>query len=234
MKRLLALPMLVLLASTVHADPPNPPTSGQRIIWLMNGSGGCSGSVSGCCPVQLGSSTHAVCPMVALKKAMLANPCAGLIEIMETTKDPDTFLMAVAALPALEKKASQALPVVVKNAERLGLLKGLSQGSWTPAQQRLLGSVQQIGAPADAPPPPVVYSQPYGYGAPTQAVAVCPDMGREAPAMPAGMMLPPPSCLSHPACYEAPAAPEKLGPPRSCPCDSSKHDASDYDYNGPG
>jgi hypothetical protein len=151
MPRCLSLALLAALAAPLNAEPPK-----------ATGGSACSTHASGlpCCDPMpsIGKTTSGP------KKAKVS-PCSGLIEILETTQDPDTFLMAVSALPALGEKGCRALPAVVRNAERLGLLKGLCKGPMTPVQQALLNCLQQIGAPP-APPAPVPPPGGYGYGAP--------------------------------------------------------------------
>ena len=139
---------------------------------------------------------------------------------METTKDADTFMMAVAALPALEKKGCQALPAVVRNAERLGLLKGLCKETWTPAQHRLMEFVQQINAPTDGPPPPVGVPCPPVCAYPP---APCVNYGY-APSVRLGLPrwcpLPPPAPRAAAAlctCGSQPREPRVRPPRKSCP-----------------
>jgi hypothetical protein len=80
-----------------------------------------------------------------------------LMDIIRSTDSPDTFMAAVAGLvgadSAAEKRyARLAVAVVIRNAERLGLLKGLASAEQpTPAQEGLLDYLE--GEAAEAPPP---------------------------------------------------------------------------------
>jgi len=201
MLRSFSLLLLVALVSPVSADPPKcqqcpPAVTGQVCPW--GGMFGISGSMS------VTVEKEKTCPT----KAKISNPCAGLIEIMDTTKSPDTFLMAVTALPALGEKGCRALPAVVRNAERLGLLKGLVNGPSTPAHRALLSYVQQVGL-TDAPPAPPAPPPPvacYGYSYPTP-YAIAPMV----PTPPE--MVVPPACTA-PCKAQTLCVPEKVGPPR--------------------
>jgi hypothetical protein len=75
-----------------------------------------------------------------------------LMAIICTTKSPDTFMAAVAALlgadgPVEKRYARLAVPVVIRNAERLGVLNGLaSSEQLTPAQEELLDYLEGAAA----------------------------------------------------------------------------------------
>ena len=92
-----------------------------------------------------------------------------LLDIIRTTDSPDTFTAAVAGLVgadgAAEKRyARLAVPVVIRNAERLGLLKGIASAQQpTPAQAGLLDYL--AGAAAEAPPAPAMAES---YGVPSR------------------------------------------------------------------
>jgi hypothetical protein len=59
---------------------------------------------------------------------------AELVAILDGTRSPDTFVAVLVALGRYDEKT--ALPAVIRNAERLGLLRGLAAGkTTTPAQQ---------------------------------------------------------------------------------------------------
>jgi hypothetical protein len=204
MLRSFSLLLLVAVVSPVSADPPHPqpcaPDAANQVCpW------------GGMLRVY-GMTCHTIEKEKACsKKVKYGNPCTGLIEIMETTKSPDTFLMAVTALPALGDKGCRALPAVVRNAERLGLLKGLVNGPSTPAHRALLSYVQQVGI-TDVPPPPVPPPAPPAayYGYPVPATTCTP--AQMVPPPPAD--LPPPQVCPAPGPQQTEAAPERLAPPR--------------------
>ncbi len=230
MSRLLSLPLVVVLVSSVGAQTPHPPGAppvmfSRQFFTVMPACPGCGGSMAVC------TATCACC-----------TPCAGLIKIMDTTKDADTFMMAVAALPALEKKGCQALPAVVRNAERLGLLKGLCKETWTPAQHRLMEFVQQINAPTDGPPPPVGVPCPPVCAYPPAPCANYGYAASEAP-RPSEMVPPPPACSTGSSCplhlwfsaqgTTCPSAPEKLGPPRAVKTHETNDSCTEEDAPAP-
>jgi hypothetical protein len=70
-----------------------------------------------------------------------------LVAILARTKSKDTFVVTVAALGALGTDARDALPDIIENAERLGVLDGVSApGSSTSAPgQGVLQAVAAIG-----------------------------------------------------------------------------------------
>ncbi len=60
-----------------------------------------------------------------------------LVAILKETNSPDTFMAAVAGLMATEGHGKRAIPVVIRNAERLGVLKGI-------AKEEELSPVQEL------------------------------------------------------------------------------------------
>jgi hypothetical protein len=91
-----------------------------------------------------------------------------LLEILATTKSPDTFMAVVAALLGADSTAEKryarlAVPVVIRHAERLGILKGIASAEQlTPVQEELLdylegatpASAQAVPAGLEIVPPP--------------------------------------------------------------------------------
>jgi|SRR5579884_2110466 len=78
-----------------------------------------------------------------------------LMEIVRTTDSPDTFMAAVSALlgaegPAEKRFARLAVPTVIRNAERLGLLKGIATADHlTPVQEELLDYLDGGATPGE-------------------------------------------------------------------------------------
>ena len=175
MPRLLSLALVAALIAPLQAQQPP----------YRNSTSPCASSAGTCCASTQPSSPTQSAPT----KAKTSDPCARLIKILNTTKDADTFLMAVTALPSLDvEDGRRALPAVVRNAERLGLLKGLTKGPYSPAQQMLINCIQMIGwtdpplLPDGSPQP--AYPAPYYY---PPAVPVAP---------PPPMLAPPPPPMS--------------------------------------
>jgi hypothetical protein len=110
---------------------------------------GCA-SCPGCCAATQSPGIAKPGPQVKPTKT-----CAELIDILQDTNDPDTFLLAAFAVPSLGEEGRRAIPVVVRHASRLGLLKGLAKGEFTPAQEMLIDCLQ-MGSRDDA-------SVPYQY-----------------------------------------------------------------------
>jgi hypothetical protein len=119
-----------------------------------------------CCPAKTDQAAKPCCASRAApedeRQAYLE-----MITIIRTTHSPDTFTAVVAGLlgadSAEEKRyARLAVPVVIRNAERLGLLKGIASAEEpTPAQAELIDYLE--GAP---PEPPPVDAMPANYGVP--------------------------------------------------------------------
>jgi Lipopolysaccharide-assembly len=142
MSRYLSLALLAVFFAPLQADEP---------ICRSKGGPGCSGC---CCETAQSPGSAKPGPKVASP-----DPCAELIGIMQTTTDADTFLMAAFALSGLGDEGRRALPAVVHNAARLGLLKGFATGEPTPAQQALIECVQ-LGSAWNSASAPVPVSYP--------------------------------------------------------------------------
>jgi hypothetical protein len=95
-----------------------------------------------------------------------------LVAILKTTKSSDTFLVTVKALEDIGPRARAAVPTMILNAERMGLLKDITQQAddeetdgpgiivseaiahiVAPRRER---EAARTGAPVNYPPPPVL------------------------------------------------------------------------------
>jgi hypothetical protein len=91
---------------------------------------------------------------------------AELVAVMGQTKSKDVYTAAVLALGQMGTEARPALPAILKNAERLGVLEGAfcPMGSKTDQGDVVLEAIAAIGrgqaAPAGMPPVPVARRQP--------------------------------------------------------------------------
>jgi hypothetical protein len=173
-----------------------------------------------CCKAEI--CKEMACCSLAKKTKDDAAVVAELVKILEETKSSDTFVATLVALGQFEDKSP--LPAVVRNAARLGLLKGMCKESEPTHPQAMIldylsGELtaecrhgdRPNGAPVPpgyyppcAPPVPVTYmSQPF------------PQVSTFAPAPP-----PPPAVnvlrMTVP-CLPAPApAPEHIAAPKAC------------------
>jgi hypothetical protein len=117
-----------------------------------------------------------------------------LLDIIRTTESPDTFTAAVAGLlgadSAVEKRyARLAVPVVIRNAERLGLLKGIaSVEEPTPAQAELLDYLE--GAAAETAPPAQAMAANYAVPLRWRSYLAANMYSSTPPAMPAAAPVP--------------------------------------------
>ena len=162
MKRflLLALPLGVALAGTLALRPA--PLVGQPLPVICHPAACCAEKTcqeKGCCPT-------------AGKAKDDAKVVAELVTILGETKNVDTFLATLLALGQFEDKSP--LPAVIRNAERLGLLTGLSKGEAPSHAQQILGAylsgeMTQECAPSGSPPcypPAPAYCPTYAAPAP--------------------------------------------------------------------
>ena len=139
---------------------------------------------------------------------------AELVAILDDTKSADTYLATLLALSQFEDKSP--LPAVVRNAARLGLLKGLSKKANPTQAQQIIGAylsgemsveaklaAKQCNSPSAyyAYPPPMPAPTPMAYAAPLRAPAVSPSCASSTPIQ----QFVPVTC------------PERLGPPRCVP-----------------
>jgi hypothetical protein len=110
-----------------------------------------------------------------------------LTAILKNTKSPDTFLVTVRALGDMGSRAKPAVPAIILNAERLGLLENILEQA---------DDEEQLG-------PGIMI---------TEAIAdiVTPRRDRQ----PSGYAVPPPCC---PPCCPAPSLLLPPGGPPSCP-----------------
>jgi hypothetical protein len=127
------------------------------------------GSPRGCCTaktenvdVSAGKSAGVQCAVPEDERQAYLD----LMEIIRTTDSPDTFTAAVTGLlgadGAAEKRyARLAVPVVIRNAERLGLLKGIASAEQiTPAQAELRDYL--VGALPEPPQGDQAVAESYG------------------------------------------------------------------------
>jgi hypothetical protein len=78
---------------------------------------------------------------------------AELVAIIKETESPDTFMVAVAGLMATEGHGKRAIPLVIRHAERLGVLKGIAkEAEPSPVQGLLQDYIETcMGTQANSP-----------------------------------------------------------------------------------
>ena len=69
---------------------------------------------------------------------------AELLKILKDTQSRDTFLLTLDTLVKLEPKRDGLLPTVIRRADKLGLLKGMSSGKLTAEQEALSSAMNKI------------------------------------------------------------------------------------------
>jgi hypothetical protein len=83
-----------------------------------------SGAAAGsdCCEAKADGCAAKPCPACADARLY-----AELVAIIKETNSPDAFMVAVTGLAATEDHGRKAIPVVIRNAERIGVLKGIAK-----------------------------------------------------------------------------------------------------------
>jgi hypothetical protein len=146
---------------------------------------------SECCEAKADSCAAKPCPACADAKLY-----AELVAIIKETNSPDMFMVAVTGLAATEDHGRKAIPVVIRNAERIGVLKGIAkEHEPTPVQAALQGYLAGCASREDAPPTP----------ADVVTTAVPPAVRVQV--MPPGAIVPPPAPERAPVLMYAPAPP---------------------------
>jgi hypothetical protein len=110
------------------------------------------------CPEKACKDKKACCE-AAKKTKDDAEVVAELVKILNETKSGDTFVATLLALSQFEDKSP--LPVVVRNAARLGLLKGMSKDENPTRAQEFVGAYLSGEMSAECNPE---YLQHYGPG----------------------------------------------------------------------
>ena len=114
-----AWPVVVLLLAT-PALPAAPPKAQAGAV-LGSGVGACAGSLTG-------AAVGAPAKKPAAHAAVRATVVQELTAILNETDSAETFVVTAMALEKMGAAARPAVPAIVRNAERLGVLKGLFQG----------------------------------------------------------------------------------------------------------
>ncbi len=69
---------------------------------------------------------------------------AELLALINETESPDTFLIAVEALTGLEPERKGLVAAVVRNADRLGILKGIASNKVTEQQEAVAKALEKL------------------------------------------------------------------------------------------
>jgi hypothetical protein len=147
MKRwLISVSLVALLAAQVQSDEPAAkPACGKccpaqaAAKCCQEAAKCCQEAAAKCCP-EAAKCCEAKCATACSPTTAAASEdealYAELVGIIRETTSRDTFMTAVAGLMATEKGGRRAIPVVIRHAERLGILKGMAcDGEMTPGQQ---------------------------------------------------------------------------------------------------
>jgi hypothetical protein len=145
---------------------------------------------SECCEAKADSCATKPCPTCADAKLY-----AELVAIIKETNSPDMFMVAVTGLMAAEDHGRKAIPVVIRNAERIGVLKGIAkEHEPTPVQAALQEYLAGCASREDTPP------------APADVLTTVPPAVR-VQVMPSGAFVPPPVPERAPVLMYAPVPP---------------------------
>ena len=77
-------------------------------------------------------------------KASKEQTAAELVAIIQETESPDTFLVSLMSLVALDPKDTSILPIAIRKAEKLDLLKGLLNGGPARPSQEVLMDLFEV------------------------------------------------------------------------------------------
>lgn len=77
-------------------------------------------------------------------KASKEQTAAELVAIIQETESPDTFLVSLMSLIALDPKDISILPIAIRKAEKLDLLKGIFNGGQLRPGQEMLMEILEI------------------------------------------------------------------------------------------
>jgi hypothetical protein len=103
-------------------------------------------------PGEKAPASTSCCPATHARRKLSAR--AELLRIVDDTESQDTFMAAVVALGRLEDAHNRTLPIIIRKAEELGVLKGIAQAEQlTPVQMAVMDYLMG-NAPGDAPAPP--------------------------------------------------------------------------------
>jgi hypothetical protein len=135
-----------------------------------------------------------VCPGTVCQPVMPASAPKNeateeLVKLLSETESVDTFLVALEALAALDPNYTKAVPVAIKNAERLELLAGIAgSDKKTKEQQAFTGLVKVF---VDAKKGPVFTPAPPGTVPTELNRAMVPPQGIPASRLVPGQPIPP-------------------------------------------
>jgi hypothetical protein len=179
MRRTIPLAGVLFLGALLqasHAQSAAPPDSMRPAVGALIGGalGATAGALVGPPPTCEPAATAcplAAPPSLAPARVHRAGVVEELIALLDETQSRDTYLATVLVLSRLGGEAKPALPAALRNAERLGLLRGLCKhgrpGKGNTAGTGILDALAAIAqAPALMPPynpPPPAYAPPAVY-----------------------------------------------------------------------
>jgi hypothetical protein len=142
-------------------------------------------------------------------KATKEHVVGELVTILNETKSPDTFVVTVSCLGMMGHDARMAVPSIIRNAERLGLLKEVSEFAWEEScedakpgkQQRIAEGIMDCLDQILSRQPGIGGKAAYQPNLPPPSPLVCP---------PSGLVLP--QSFPIPVCAPPPAPPADKTP----------------------
>src|SRR5437870_1153180 len=124
MKRwLFSLSIVALVAAQVQSDEPAAPPACGKCCPQQAAPKCCQDGAAKCC------ATKGDAPCCQSRGTAVSEDdelYGELVALVRETNSRDTFMAAVAGLMATDKAGRRAIPVVIRHAERLGVLKGMA------------------------------------------------------------------------------------------------------------
>jgi hypothetical protein len=115
---------------------------------------GC-GAPGGICPPSAPIGGSGPCPSCTADANKAGSKLAAeLVAILNETESVDTFLLTMSCLEAARPNAELVVPALIRNADRLGITKGISSGkNRTEQQEALLNTLEQLLKEHEEPEP---------------------------------------------------------------------------------
>jgi hypothetical protein len=93
-----------------------------------------------------------------------ADDTKELLAIMKETESPDTFLITLKLVVERTPDAPGLLPTVIRNAERLGITKGMASGKLTKEQEMFAEVLEDLAEAKKTKAAPAAWAVSAGHG----------------------------------------------------------------------